>query len=382
VIGAGMAGQAHAHAYREAGSHRRDSAGSGVRLVAISDLQLPLAQAVSARFGYERAEADWRSIADADDIDIVSVVVHTDAHRELVETLLAAGKHVLCEKPLAPGVADAEAMAAAARAAGRIARVGFSYRCSPAVAAIRELAGSGRFGRALHLSGRYWADHAADPSAPLNWRYRGGPGTGALADIGSHLIDIAQLLCGPIEQVGGAELVTVHEKRLVPLTATVGHQRAETGDRRAAVENEDYAHLTVRFGSGARGVLQVSRVALGHPNTLGFELFCERGSMAYDQGRPGEFQLFDGDGYRRIRVGPEHPFVDGLALAFPGVGVGTNDNFVFQARSFLDEIDGVDGVPRLASFEDGIGNLRVIEAIVRSAEGGGIPMRPGAGGAA
>ena len=197
VIGGGMAGRAHAAGYRTAttlfGTDRPD-----VRLVAIADTNAAVADDTAKRYGYDRAEYDWHAIADAPDIDAVSVVVANHLHREIVEGLLAAGKHVLCEKPLAGSLADAEAMVAAAERSDRVTAVGYTYRRSPAVEAIRRELAAGTLGELVHFNGRYWCDYALDPTSPITWRYRGGPGTGALADVGSHLLDLSEFICGPI----------------------------------------------------------------------------------------------------------------------------------------------------------------------------------------
>nr|WP_255506335.1 Gfo/Idh/MocA family oxidoreductase [Mycolicibacterium sp. 018/SC-01/001] len=189
VIGGGMAGRAHAAGYRSAttlfGVDRPD-----VRLVAIADAAPAVADDVTRRYGFERAAYDWRAIADSPDIDAVSVVVANHLHREIVEGLLEAGKHVLCEKPLAATAADGEAMVAAADRSDRVTAVGFTYRRSPAVEAIRRVLASGTLGDLVHFNGHYWCEYALDATAPITWRYRGDPGTGALADVGSHLIEI------------------------------------------------------------------------------------------------------------------------------------------------------------------------------------------------
>ena len=201
VIGGGMAGRAHAAGYRSAttlfGTDRPD-----VRLVAIADTNAAVADDTARRYGYERAEYDWRAIAEAPDIDAVSVVVANHLHRQIVEGLLAAGKHVLCEKPLAGSLADAEAMVAAAERSDRVTAVGYTYRRSPAVEQIRRELRAGTIGDLVHFNGHYWCDYALDPTSPITWRYRGGPGTGALADVGSHLIDLSEFVCGPIVEVG------------------------------------------------------------------------------------------------------------------------------------------------------------------------------------
>ena len=368
VIGAGMAGRAHAHGYRSAGTVF--SAGlPPVRLVSVADINEELAADTARRYGFERSDTSWQAIVKADDIDVVSVVVANHLHREIVEELAAAGKHVLCEKPLAPTSADAQAMIDAVEAAGVVARVGFTFRRTPGIAAARQQIESGALGRPLYIDAQYWTDYGSDPQAPMSWRYRGGPGSGALADLGSHLADTAEFLLGPVESVTGAALTTVIGERPLPLGHVVGHAHVEVSDQREPVENDDWASFSVRFANGATGDLSVSRIAAGHPNTLKFEVFCERGAVAFDVSRAGEFQVATGaDGFRRVIVGVDHPYIaGGLAMDATGIGTGHNDSFVYQARAFLDEVAGRDELPRNASFADGLHALLLEEAVVRAA---------------
>ena len=369
VIGAGMAGRAHAHGYRAAGTVF--SAGlPPVRLVSVADINADLAADTARRYGFERFDTSWQDVVKADDIDVVSVVVANSLHREIVAELAAAGKHVLCEKPLAPSVEDGQAMVEAVEAAGVVARVGFTFRRTPAIAAVKEQIDSGRLGRPLYLDGQYWTDYGCDQDAPITWRYRGLPGSGALADLGSHLTDTAEFLLGPVESVTGADLRTVITERPVPVGAVVGHAKVEVGEERERVENDDWASFSARFASGAAGDLSASRIAYGHPNSLKFEVFCEEGALAFDVSRAGEFHVADGSapGFRRVVVGVEHPYISGgLAMDATGIGTGHNDSFVYQARAFLDEVAGLDEIPRNASFADGVHSLQVQDAVVRAA---------------
>jgi predicted dehydrogenase len=383
VVGAGMAGRAHAAAYRTAATlYGLDR--PAVRLVAVADPNRPLAQDVARRYGYQRAEADWAAVAAAPDIDAVSVAAANHLHREMAEGLLAAGKHVLCEKPLAASSADAQAMTAAAEKSGLVAAVGYTYRRSPAISAVGQLVAAGEIGDVIQFSGRYWEDYALDPATPLSWRYQGGPGSGALADLGSHLVDIAEQLCGPVTAVSGAMVRTVLTERPVPAAAIIGHGRAEVTGQTGPVGNEDAAVFTARFGGGAAGAFSVSRVAHGQPDGLGFEVFGTAGSAAFDLHRMGEFSVSTAgprpavNGPRRVLVGPEHPYVrDGLPMVAGGVGYGTGDMFSFQARAFLDQVCGIPGLPPCADFRAGMHGIAVLAAVAESARTGGAPVPVG-----
>ena len=192
-------------------------------MVAIADINADFAGDTKDRYGFERAESSWQAIVDAHDIEAASIVVANHLHREIAEALMAAGKHVLCEKPLASTVEDAEATVKAADASGLVAACGFSYRRSPVVSAVGEQIKIGALGEILHFNGRYWCDYSAEPDAPTSWRYEGPLGSGALADLGSHLIDLSEQLCGPIVKINGATLPIVIKDRPVPIGAALGH---------------------------------------------------------------------------------------------------------------------------------------------------------------
>ena len=387
VIGAGMAGKAHAAGYRTAPSIYASTL-PNIRLVSIADANAQLAEETAARYGFERFDTSWQAIAEADDIDVVSVVVANFLHREIVEALLASGKHVLCEKPLSDTIEDAEAMIeAAGRAAsnGTIARIGLTYRRSPAVAHIRDLIQSGELGEVLHFSGHYWTDYGSNPMAPISWRYKGPNGSGALADVGSHLTYLAEFVAGSdFSEVRGGQLSTVITQRPKPLGAVVGHEGGAVSDEFEPVENDDVASFSGNFAGGGTATIQVTRISQGHPNTLGFEVFCEKGSILFDFRKPGEFHIFtpatsdaasQEAGYRTITLGPNHPYWrGGLAMDAPGVGLGQNEGFVFQARAFLEEVAGIaeeQGLPRCATLEEGLHNMQLIDAVSQSAAEGG-----------
>ena len=384
VIGAGMAGRAHCAGYRAAPT-LFDPPLPPVRYAAVADADAGVADDAATRYGYERATTDWRELLDDDSVQVVSVVVANQLHRPIVEELLAAGKHVLCEKPLAPSVADARAMVAAAAAhPDLVTGTGFVYRRQPAVAAIRELLHA-ELGEVSHFNGRYWCDYARSADVPMSWRYKGGPGTGALADIGSHLIDLAEFVCGPMVRVGGAAFATKVSQRAVPVGTTYGHAKAELSDVVEPVENDDVATFTAHFASGAVGTFSTSRVAPGHANSLALDLMAEHGAARWDMDRPAEFSVTrrlrgDGlDGYTQVLAGPAHPYIrGGLPMDFPGVSFGVGDLFGFQARALLEQVAGIDGLPPVATFEDGLRDLTIVDAVTRSAaaDGAAVDVTP------
>lgn len=375
VIGAGMAGKAHAAAYRVAPT-LYESTLPDLRYVSIGDMNAEVGRAAARRYGYERSDTDWRAIADDPDIQVVSVVIANSLHLEVVRGLIEAGKHVLCEKPLSDTLASARKMADLAREASSVVRIGLTYRRQPGVAAIRDWIQDGTLGRVLHFSGRYWCDYGCNPMAPMSWRYKGPMGSGALADLGSHLTYLSEFLCGGITAVSGGAFATAIKERPVPLGAVVGHGLAAVSDRKETVENDDYAAFTAFFGE-TRGSLEVSRVAAGYPNGLDFEVFCENGAASFHQDTPSQVRLYLNDdhpgrnGYRTVNLGSDHPYVaGGMPIDVSGVGFGQNEGFTYQARAFLEEVAGIpeeESLPRNASFDEGVHNMEILAAVARSA---------------
>src|SRR4051794_19967724 len=375
VIGAGMVGRAHAPAYRNAATVFGLDL-PAPRLVAVADLHQPFAADAAARYGFARAETDWRAVVESPEVDAVSVAVANALHREITEAALAAGKHVLCEKPLASSIADAQAMVAAAAAApDQVNAVGFTFRRSPAINAIKEQV-EGALGPVRHFVGHYWCDYGYHPDRPMSWRYLGGPGSGVLADIGSHLVDLAEFFCGPTAGVQGSTMATLVKDRPRPLGVAVGHAGGvQVSDERVPVENEDVCTFTTSYASGAVGTFSLSRVAFGHANSLRIDLFCENGTASFDLTRPAEFTIADAgpatpvNGARTVFVGPWHPYAgQGLPMDFPTVGHGQNDFFVYQARAFLDQIAGSVTLPPCPDMAHGLHNLRVLDAVVSATD--------------
>jgi predicted dehydrogenase len=315
----------------------------------------------------------------------VSIVVGNALHRPIAEALVAAGKHVLCEKPLAGSMEDARAMVVLEEHADVVTAVGYTYRRSPAIAAIRDHVRNGELGEMSLFNGRYWCDYACDPRSPLTWRFKGGFGSGALGDIGAHVIDAAEYICGPIVAVSGGALSIQIPKRPLPLGAVVGHGAAPVSEEVGEVENEDTAMFTARFESGLTGSFSVSRTSFGMPNGLGLDAYGLGGRVSFDFHRPAEYLFDDAQpesrtrGARQVIVGPEAPyFHGGYPMEAPGVGIGNQEAFLYQSRAFLDQIAGTpDPLPPNASFADALHTMEILQAVVRSSQSGGAPVDVG-----
>jgi predicted dehydrogenase len=337
------------------------------RLAAVCGRDKAAAEAAAGRFGWAAAETDWRALIDRDDVQLVDICVPGDLHAPIAIAALAAGKHVLCEKPLANTLAEAEAMKAAADAAydgGARAMVGFNYRRVPALALARRLVEQGRIGSLRHFRAVYLQDWLADPDAPLTWRLRAErAGSGALGDLGAHIVDLARYLTG--DEVTGVSALSATFVGERPLAGRPGATGTVTVD--------DAVVLTGRLAGGALATFEATRYATGRKNSLRVELNGSAGSLAFDLERLNELEFYDaaaGDeegGFRRVLVTePGHPYLSGWWP--PGHTLGWEHTFTHQARDLLTAI--ADGTQPLPSFGDGLAVQRVLDAAARSAASG------------
>ena len=326
------------------------------------------------RLGWAEVETDWRRVVERDDIDLVDICTPGDTHAEIAVAALAAGKHVMCEKPLANDVATADLMAAAAEdalARGVVSMCGFSYRRTPALALARRLIEEGAVGEIRHVRAQYLQDWLGDAEAPFTWRLdKTRAGTGTLGDIGAHSIDTAQWLTGDDIVGVSAMLRTFVESRPV-LDEQVGlGGRARQGAPRERVTVDDAAAFTAGFSRGALGVFEATRMATGHRNSNRIEINGERGSVAFDFRAMNELEFYDaGDpagrqGFRRIQANePEHPYAG--AWWPPGHGLGYEHLFTHQVVDFLRAIGGDDGIS--PTFREAARVQRVLAAVEQSA---------------
>jgi len=334
------------------------------------------AEAAAQKLGWAEAATDWREVVTRDDIDVVDVCTPGDSHRDITLAALAAGKHVICEKPLANTVAEAEEMTAAADAArtnGVRSMVAFNYRRTPALALARQLVADGRLGRIHHVRADYLQDWIVDPEFPLVWRLqKDKAGSGALGDIGAHVVDLAAYLTG--ERLTGVSgtLQRFVEKRPLPTAASgLSAQGGGDGQQVGEVTVDDAAAFFGRTESGALATFEATRFATGRKNAMRIELNGSEGSVAFDFERLNELMFYDGSGpaseagFRRIMVTePDHPYAG--AWWPPGHGLGYEHTFVHEIADFVRDVAaGRDPSP---SFEDGLYVQRVLDAVERSAE--------------
>lgn len=372
MIGYAFMGAAHSQAWRNV--HRFFDVGVEPEMAVVVGRDGTKAAAAATRLGWQESATDWREVIARDDIDVVDICTPGDTHAEIAIAALEAGKHVLCEKPLANTVAEADAMAAAAAAArdrGVRSMVGFSYRRVPAVALMRQMIAEGVIGEIRHIRGQYLQDWITDPQFPLVWRLRKEvAGSGALGDIGAHVLDMAQFVTGQRISGVAAQTETFVKRRPLPegdgaLGAATAGSGAETGE----VTVDDAAVLIARTDGGALATFEATRFATGRKNRIVLEVNGSTGSLVFEFEDMNGLQHYDaaaGDraGFARIDVTePTHPYIEGWWP--PGHGLGYEHTFVHQARDLLDAIaQGADPTP---SFEDGAAIQRLLAAVESSA---------------
>ncbi|MEV7976728.1 Gfo/Idh/MocA family oxidoreductase [Streptomyces sp. NPDC086519] len=361
LVGHAFMGASHSQAWRTA-PHFFDMPLAPEQAVLVGRDAERAAQA-ARRLGWQESATDWRQVVQRDDIDLVDICTPGDTHAEIAVAALAAGKHVLCEKPLANTVAQAEEMTTAARkASGRGIRsmVGFTYRRVPAVGLARQFVAEGRIGRVRHVRAQYLQDWLADPATPMSWRLeKDRAGSGALGDIGSHIVDMAQYLTG--ERLTGVSALTETfvDKRPLP---------DGTGSGKVTVD--DAAVFLSRLDGGGLATFEATRFALGRKNALRIEINGDRGSLAFDFEDMNVLHYLDGTdptasaGFRRVvATEPEHPYV--AAWWPPGHGLGYEHGFTHQVVDLITAIaQGADPEP---SFDDALQVQRVLESVEHSA---------------
>ncbi|WP_432959223.1 Gfo/Idh/MocA family protein [Micromonospora haikouensis] len=382
MVGYAFMGAAHSQAWRTVNRVYDLPAQVGMALVCGRDTG-KVAEAAD-RLGWEAHTTDWRRLVESDEIDVVDICTPGDSHAEIALAALAAGKHVLCEKPLANTVAEAREMAAAAvaaQAAGVRSMCGFTYRRVPAVTLMRQMVAEGRLGTIRHVRAAYLQDWIVDPQFPLVWRLqKDKAGSGALGDIGAHIIDMTQYVTG--QRITGVSAITETFVKQRPLPAEYSGLAAQAaGDGAADGQGPDMGPVTVddaavfvaRLDDGALATYEASRFATGRKNALRVEINGSLGTLVFDLERLNELEFYDAtrpaaeQGFTRILVTEaEHPYMS--AWWPPGHIIGYEHSFTHQARDLVEAIaTGVDPAP---SFVDGLQVQLVLDAVTRSAERG------------
>ncbi len=358
LIGSGFMGKAHALGFINA--NRIMELPVRAELALLADASAAAAARAAARFGVPRATGDWRALVADPAVAIVSITTPNVLHREMALAAIAAGRHVYCEKPLAPTAAEAGEMTLAAEKAGIATQVGFNYLKNPMIGLARDLVAAGEIGEVRSFRGVHAEDFMSDAANPWTWRLDPAGGGGALADIGSHIVALARHVVGPIAAVTGTCTTLVRERPF------------EGGTR--AVEVDDVTTAALRFGNGAVGTIEANWLATGRKMGLAFEVSGAKGAIRFTQERMNELKLYRTadpaalQGFRTIEAGPAHaPY--GAFCPAAGHGLGFNDLKTIEVADFLRAIAG-ERVGH-ADFREGWAVARTVEAIYRAAREGG-----------
>lgn len=370
LIGGGFMGKAHSLAYSAMPMFFWPAPALPHRFV-IAEATEELAAEAATRFGFERCTGDWRRVVEDPAVDVVDIATPNNMHAEIGLAAAAAGKHIICEKPLARTGEESREMYEAVRDGDRVNMVAFNYRRTPAVALAKKYIDEGAIGSVLNFRGTYLQDWSADPDSPLSWRFQKSvAGSGALGDIGTHVIDMARHLVGDISAVNSV-LSTFVPERPVQAAGADSLGTARTGDGpRGEVDVDDEVMTMLRFANGAVGSLEATRNAYGRNNYLTFEIHGTTGSLYFNYERRDELQVClasdadDRRGFRTVYTGPAHPYGDAL-WPIPALGVGYGETKIVEAHDFCRAI--VDGAPVSPDFADGYQIALISDAIVDSA---------------
>ncbi|MGW9402860.1 Gfo/Idh/MocA family protein [Arthrobacter sp. NPDC055585] len=375
LVGHGFMGAAHSQAWRVAPRFFDLPLQPEMALLLGRDAERTAAAA--GKWGWQESSTDWRRALERDDIDVVDIVTPGSSHAEIAIAALDAGKHVICEKPLANTVEEASAMADAAARAARSsvqAMVGFTYRRLPAATHAHNLVAGGAIGDVRQVRASYLQDWLVDPDAPLSWRLeQDKAGSGVLGDLGAHIIDLAQYVTGrKLAEVSGTLETLVDSRPLPDSTGTdggLGGPRG-TGTDRGAVTVDDVALFAGRFEDGVLATFEATRMATGRKNALRLEVSGTRGALSFDLEDLNFLEFYDftapldRQGFTRIMVTePVHPYVS--AWWPPGHSLGYEHGFVHQVRDFVDAV--ASGSQPSPSFADGLQVQEVLDSVTRSA---------------
>jgi predicted dehydrogenase len=370
LIGYKFMGKAHSNAYRQV---RRFFPGKlEPRMKVICGRDREAAEAAARQFGWEEVETDWRRAVQRKDIDIVDISAPGNLHHPIAVAAAAAGKHIICEKPLANSLAEARDMVRAVEKAGVKHMIMHNYRKIPAVAFARQLIQDGRLGEIYHYHGSYLQDWIADPKFPLVWRLdKKVAGLGALGDIGAHIIDLARYLNGEITAVAARMTTFVKERPLVGKGA--GSWGAKGSKGKAKVTVDDEANFLADFKNRSLGVFESSRFCVGRRNYNNFQIYGSKGAVAFNLERMDELEFYDAtdgaaeQGFKLIQVTEAvHPYVG--AWWPPGHIIGYEHTFVHAVHDFLTALEK-DTMPS-PNFHDGLKNQAVLDAVEKSAKSG------------
>ena len=355
LVGTGFMGKAHVFGFATA--QRVFNLPVNFHLEMVADASDALAREACKALGFKQHTASWQALIENPEISLINITAPNALHKEIALAAIAAGKHVYCEKPLAPSAKDALEMTCAAEQANIKTQVGFNYLTNPMFALAKEMIEAGELGDIYSYRGVHAEDYMASPDAPVSFRHD-KIGGGALADIGSHALTTAEFMLGPIAQVNG------HCKTLIP-------KRPDANGVMHDIEVDDISHVFLEFASGISGTIEANWCATGRTMQHDFEIYGSKGALFFSQERLNELHFFDGKdsydrrGFRRIEASPAHAPYGQFCVA-PGHQIGFNDLKAIEIAKFADALSGNSEEP--FNFRAGYRIQHIVETIQKSAE--------------
>lgn len=358
IVGTQFMGRAHSNAYLDV-DHYFDLPYKPV-MKAVCDINKANLPPFMKQFGWESSETDYKILVARDDIDMIDICTANDTHMPIAVAAAKAGKHVICEKPVAMNASEARQMLDAAREAGVRHMTGFNYRRVPAIQLAKQLIEKGKIGKIRHFNAVYYQDWLVDPNFPMVWRHdRNKGGSGAHGDMNAHTVDLARFLVGEIEAVCASADIFIKERPL------------QGGKGKGTVTADDALCFMARFENGAQGNFMATRFATGRKNYLRLEVFGSEGSFVFNLERLNELQYYSRNddvaeqGFRTIMVTESiHPYVN--AWWPPGHIIGWEHTFIHEVADFIIAIgQGADVLP---DFYDGYRCQQVLDAALNSSD--------------
>lgn len=360
IVGARFMGRAHSNAWSDV--VRFYDLPFKVVMKAACDIDPQSEKSFAERLGWQSFETSWQKLVERNDIDVIDICTPNNLHMPVAVAAAKAGKHVICEKPLAMNAGEARQMFESAEASGVNHMVAFNYRRVPAIALAKRMIEEGKLGKIYHFNAVYYQDWLVDPEFPWVWRHDVQlAGSGAHGDMNAHTVDLARFLVGDIESVCGQEKVFI-EKRKKP-----------GSDETGLVTADDSTSFLARFKGGAIGNFIATRFATGKKNFLRLEIFGSNGSVTFNLERLNELEYYSRrdepgeQGFRNIIVTENtHPYIDKWWP--PGHIIGWEHTFIHEIGDFLLAL--AENKKIKPDFNDGYKGQQILDAVTESSKTG------------
>ena len=372
LIGAGFMAKAHSIAYAGMPMFFWPAPAIPVKKT-VMDVDETTAKEAKQKFNFEKYSTNWFDIINDPSIDVVDICTPNNAHFDIAIAAASRGKHILCEKPLALTAEQAKAMYIAAKKNSITTMVAYNYRKTPAIQLAKKFINEGLVGDILDFRGTYLQDWSADPSSPLSWRFQKELcGSGALGDIGTHVIDMIRFLVGDFDSVNARTATYVNERPIQSSGAdTLGTIKIDNTKPKHPVDVDDQCCFMIHCKNKAFGTIEATRNAWGRNNFITIEIHGTKGSIYFNYERRDELQICFADdnndrrGFKTIYTGPSHPYGDSL-WPIPALGIGYTETKIIECYDFCKAI--IEDSECTPNFRDGYAIELIADAVLASSK--------------